>query len=97
MFNCRSRVFSGFTGLGQVPYVWGATVTVLALQALAVYLPPLARVLGTTPPNPSDWLVTVISFAIPIAVVEVVKAIGRARGATSPDANTSGIRKVQGG
>jgi Ca2+-transporting ATPase len=79
LFNSRSRRRSGLRGLAHVPYIWAATGSLVLLQALALYLRPLGRVLGTVPPNPSDWAVTALSFAAPVAAVEVVKLIGRLR------------------
>ena len=47
------------------------------LQGAAVYLSLLQRVLHTIPPIVADWGVIASSFLIPIAVVELIKAIQR--------------------
>src|SRR5688500_4394584 len=39
------------------PYALGAVALTLLLQALAVNLPVLARVLGTVPLSPREWLI----------------------------------------
>ena len=39
------------------PWVWGALALCVALLLAAVYLPPLAQVLGVTPPGLSGWAV----------------------------------------
>ena len=74
-FNSRSRSRSAFFGLRPNPWVWASAAGVLALQALAVYLPPLARVLGVTAPNAQDFLVVGLSVLLPIVAVEIVKPL----------------------
>ena len=73
MFNCRSRTRSAFDGLFRNPFIWIATAIVIALQLLAVYLPPLALVLGTARPLAVDWLVIGLCTLAPIMIVEVTK------------------------
>ena len=60
MFNCRSRTRSAFNGLFTNPFIWIASLIVIALQLLAIYVSPLARVLGTVEPSKTDWLI--VSF-----------------------------------
>jgi len=54
-----------------------AAVVVICLQLLAVWLSPLARVLGTVPPTQTDWLVIILCSIAPILIVEATKAISR--------------------
>jgi Ca2+-transporting ATPase len=77
MFNCRSRRRSAFDGLFRNPMVWVAAIIVISLQLLAIYLSPLARVLGTVRPSELDWIIISICFVIPIVIVELTKAIDR--------------------
>jgi Ca2+-transporting ATPase len=77
MFNCRSRTRSAFTGLFSNPFIWIAATIVVALQLLAVYLSPLARVLGTVEPSATDWLVIIVCTVAPVAVVDLTKAVTR--------------------
>jgi Ca2+-transporting ATPase len=77
MFNCRSRRRSAFDGLFRNPLVWVAAIIVISLQLLAIYLSPLARVLGTVRPSELDWIIISICFVIPIVIVELTKAIDR--------------------
>ncbi len=77
MFNCRSRTRSAFSGVLRNPFIWIATAIVVGLQLLAVFVSPLARVLGTVEPSATDWLVVVACSFAPIAVVELTKAVAR--------------------
>jgi Ca2+-transporting ATPase len=78
-FNCRSRVASAFTGITQNIYLWAATAIVVVLQALAVMVPPLRTLLGTVPMSRLDIIVIVACGLLPIAIVEVQKAVVRRR------------------
>lgn len=79
LFNCRSRTRSAFEGLFRNPFIYAAIAVVIILQLMAVYLPPLARVLGTCPPVREDWIIAILSAVLPVAIVEATKAIGRHR------------------
>ena len=56
------------------PYAIGALLLTIALQLLAVYVPPLARVLGVVPPGARDWLVVGALSLVPAAVGVVARA-----------------------
>jgi Ca2+-transporting ATPase len=77
MFNCRSRTRSAFDGLFRNPFIWIATAIVISLQLLAVYVSPLARVLGTVRPSETDWLVVILCSLAPVLIVEATKAVTR--------------------
>jgi Ca2+-transporting ATPase len=79
LFNCRSRSRSAFEGLFRNRFIWGAVVVVIILQLMAVYLSPLAQVLGTASPVREDWIIALLSAALPVVIVEATKAIGRHR------------------
>ena len=83
MFNCRSRTRSAFDGLFRNPFIWIAAVIVISLQLLAVYVSPLARVLGTVRPSETDWLVVILCSVAPVLIVEVTKAVTRWRTAAT--------------
>jgi len=72
-FNCRSRTRSAFEGLFRNPFLWIAALVVILLQLLAVYLSPLAAVLGTVKPSIIDWLVICTSGLLTVAIVEITK------------------------
>ncbi len=78
-FNCRSRTRSAFDGIFRNPFLWIAVVIVVALQLVAIYLPPLAAVLGTVQPYATDWMVIGSCALLPIAIVELTKFAFRAR------------------
>ncbi len=76
--NARSRTRSIFTRrLFTNRWLWAAISGCVALQLAAVYLPPLQRILQTTPPGLRDWAVIVVCSLAPIVVVELVKAATR--------------------
>lgn len=77
LYNCRSRSRSAFDRFFSNPFIFAASAIVVLLQVLAIYFPPLARVLDTTVPNGLDYTVILISFVLPISIVEVVKAVTR--------------------
>lgn len=79
VFNCRSRTRSAFSDLFRNPFIWVAVVIVIALQLLAVYLPPLRFVLDTVKPVGIDWIVILVSTVMPIVIVEITKAASRRR------------------
>ena len=72
-FNCRSRTRSAFDGILRNPFLWIAAVIVVALQLLAVYLPPLAAVLGTVKPSATDWILIGSCGLLTIVIVEITK------------------------
>jgi Ca2+-transporting ATPase len=76
-FNCRSRVTSAFTGMFENLHVWAASATVVALQILAIYFTPLARLLDLTRVTRIDLALLAICLALPIAIVEVQKMFVR--------------------
>ena len=78
VFNARSQSRSAFTSrLFTNGWLWAAVAMCLALQAAAVYLSLLQKVLHTTPPTPADWALIAACSLMPVAVVELVKAIKR--------------------
>ncbi len=77
-FNARSQSRSAFTGrLFTNGWLWAAVAFCLLLQAAAVYLPLLQRVLHTVPPSLADWGLIAGCSLLPVAVVEGVKALQR--------------------
>ena len=80
VFNARSQSRSAFTDrLFTNGWLWAALGTCLILQAAAIYVPLLRKVLHTVPPTFSDWGVIVACSLAPVVVVEVVKLIQRSR------------------
>jgi len=79
LFNCRSRTRSAFEGLSRNPFIWVATAIVIALQLIAIYVEPIARVLNTTRLTSTDWLIAGGAIIAPILFVEATKSIARGR------------------
>ena len=78
VFNARSQRRSAFTDrLFTNGWLWAAVAMCLLLQAAAVYVPLLQRVLHTAPPSLADWGVIAGCSLLPVAVVELVKLIQR--------------------
>jgi P-type Ca2+ transporter type 2C len=74
LFNCRSRMHSAFTGFFRNPFIFVAVAASVFLQFLAIYFPPLARILDTAVPNKIDYPVIGISLILPVVIVELTKA-----------------------
>lgn len=68
---------SALDGLLRNPFIWIAAVIVISLQLLAVYVSPLAGVLGTVRPSEADWLVIILCSVAPILIVDATKAVVR--------------------
>ena len=83
LFNCRSRTRSAFTRFFSNPFVFASSGIVIALQMLAVYFPPLSRVLDTVPLNKTDYLLIVVSIILPVIIVEITKAFSRMKSRVS--------------
>ena len=77
LFNCRSRTRSAIDGLFRSPFIFTAAALVILLQALALYLRPLAVTLDLVPPNLNDSLVMLGCIVIPILVVEMTKKFSK--------------------
>jgi P-type Ca2+ transporter type 2C len=78
-FNCRSRRRSATDGIFRNPFLWIAALIVMTLQLLAVYLIPLAAVLGTVKPSATDWIVIGSCGLLTIGIVEITKLAFRER------------------
>lgn len=78
-FNCRSRTRSAGEGIFANPFLWIAALIVVTLQLFAVYLSPLAAVLGTVKPSAIDWILIGGCGLFPIVIVEVTKFVFRRR------------------
>ena len=79
MFNCRSRTRSAADGIFTNPWLWIAALIVVLLQLFAIYLSPLAAVLGTARPSAKDWVVIGSCNLLTIGIVEVAKFAFRRR------------------
>ena len=77
-FNARSQTHSVFAaGVFTNGWLWGAVLVCLLLQAAAVYVPLLQRVLNTVPLSAADWALIAACSLAPVAIVELVKVVQR--------------------
>ncbi|HVS32139.1 MAG TPA: hypothetical protein VMS98_11865 [Thermoanaerobaculia bacterium] len=65
------------------------------LQLFAVYFAPLRSKLGLTIPTIEDWIILVITFVVPLVVVETQKALARWMRERGPAENISEARGLQ--
>ncbi len=78
VFNARSQRRSAFTDrLFTNGWLWAAVAICLLLQAAAVYVPLLQKVLHTAPPSLVDWGVIAGCSLLPVVVIELIKVIQR--------------------
>lgn len=83
-FNARSQVRSAFTAqLFTNAWLWAAVATCLLLQAAAIYLPFLRKILHTSSLSVADWGVVLGLSLAPVGIVEAVKLLARVRSAPS--------------
>lgn len=85
LFNCRSRRRSAFDGFFSNPMIFVAFAAVVGLQLIALYVTPLASVLGVSPPEATGWAIAGISILLPVAIVEMAKLIARYRTSAAAD------------
>ncbi|HLE85858.1 MAG TPA: cation-transporting P-type ATPase [Thermoanaerobaculia bacterium] len=80
VFNARSpRPVLFSRRLFQNRWVWGAIALTAGMQLAVVYVPPLARLLGTRPLAASDWLLVAACSAVTLVLGQLVKARPRRR------------------
>jgi magnesium-transporting ATPase (P-type) len=78
-FNARSDRVSAFHHLFTNPLLWGAIALSLALQVVVVYTPFLNTAFGTTPLDPSHWLLCVALASTVLWADELRKLISWGR------------------
>jgi Ca2+-transporting ATPase len=62
---CRSESQPGWQGLGENPSMLAAIAATLGLDAAAVTIAPLRRVLGTSPLSGMDWAMVAAGAVLP--------------------------------
>jgi Ca2+-transporting ATPase len=74
VFNMRDAGSSViFNDVTRNPFVWGAVILSIVLLFVAVYFPPLSRVLTMVVPTPGQWFFILGMSFIPLVVVQVLK------------------------
>jgi Ca2+-transporting ATPase len=75
--NARSEEpLAGWKHLSN-PYALGAVVLSIALQLLAIYVQPLARVLGVEPLDARSWFLVLSLAVIPAVLGQGIKLVRR--------------------
>jgi P-type Ca2+ transporter type 2C len=75
IFNARTDRGSGFVGAGSNPWLWGALGLTLALEALALFVPPLSRLLGLTALPANGWLLALALAPLPLVLTQTVRLV----------------------
>jgi len=74
LLECRSlRQSLRATGAWSNPWAYVGIATVLVLQALFIYAPPLQEVFGSAPLDLGGWLLAVAGAAVVLPVIEFEK------------------------
>jgi P-type Ca2+ transporter type 2C len=83
-FNCRSNLRSAFSGLFDNIWLIAAVGLSLFMHVLVIYVPVLQTAFHTVPLTLTDWLIATAVAATLLVIMEVTKAVLRARSPTSP-------------
>jgi Ca2+-transporting ATPase len=81
-FNARAQRRSAFSRIFTNGWLWAAVLLCLLLQAAAVYVPVLQRVLHTASPTAADWGVILACSLAPLPIVEAAKLARRWMGSS---------------
>ena len=68
-----------FNEVTRNPWIWGAVILCVGLLAASVYVPLLARVLGTVEPGPDGWLLVLTLSLAPVVVGQSARAFAQIR------------------
>jgi Ca2+-transporting ATPase len=74
VFNARSDHGSGFRGAGANPWLWAALGVTAALEATALFVRPLADLLGLTTVPVRGWLIAAGLSLLPLALTQGYRA-----------------------
>lgn len=80
VFNARTDIGSGFRGLTDAPYLWGALVLTVTLEAAALAIPELRDLFGFTVLDAGSWTAAIALAAIPLVATQTVRMLRVRRG-----------------
>lgn len=66
------------------PWIWAALAICVALLGLALYLPPLARLLSIAPPGATGWMLVGTMSVLPLLVIQPITWLVATRARRSP-------------
>ena len=79
LLNVRSEQQSAFKHLFTNRYLWGAMAISVCVQLIVVLIPALHPFFTVTALNAVQWVTVVLASVAPLAVVEITKAVQKAR------------------
>ena len=77
VFNARSDERSAFAGLFSNPWLWGAVLLSLVLQAAVIYIPFLQQAFSTVSLRAADWLICAAMGSSVLWLRELSKVVTR--------------------
>jgi P-type Ca2+ transporter type 2C len=84
VFNARTDHGSGFRGATANPWLWAALAITVVLEAAALGIPPLTRILGLTTLPAAGWAIAGVLGLVPLAATQLTRLVrdgtGRAEG-----------------
>jgi P-type Ca2+ transporter type 2C len=75
VFNARTDRGSGFVGASRNPYLWGALALTLGLEALALFVSPLSRLLGLVPLPGQGWMLALALAPLPLVLTQTIRIL----------------------
>jgi P-type Ca2+ transporter type 2C len=73
VFNARSETGSGFRGASRNRWLWAALAITFALEAAALFIPPLRDILRLTWLPIGAWAIALLLGLLPVAVVQTTR------------------------
>jgi P-type Ca2+ transporter type 2C len=75
VFNARAERGSGFVGAGRNPYLWGALVITVSLEAAALGFAPLRDILELSVIPSKAWLAAAVLAPLPLVITQTARVL----------------------
>lgn len=75
VFNARTERGSGFRGASRNPYLWGALILTVLLEAAALGIAPLRDILGLVVLPGGGWVVAAVLAPLPLALTQASRIL----------------------